>query len=68
VAEARWAKLLRAGLGDEFEIRVGPTPEILEAIRRFVEDVNPSGVTPSYLDHRLSPGIVCRIQNICGPR
>jgi hypothetical protein len=61
VAEDRWAELLRSALGEEFEIRVGPTPEILEAIRRFVDDVNPSGVTPSYLDHRLSPDTVGRL-------
>jgi hypothetical protein len=61
VAKDRWAELLRGALGDEFEIRVGPTPEILDAIRQFVDDVNPGGATPSYLDHRLSPGTVGRL-------
>jgi len=47
VAESRWAELLRAGLGDEFEIRVAPTPEIDKVIRLFIDGVNP-GVKPSY--------------------
>jgi hypothetical protein len=51
VAEARWAEMLRAGLGDEFEIRVDPTPELLEVIRLFVDDCNP-GLARSYLGHR----------------
>jgi hypothetical protein len=59
VAEARWAELLRAGLGDEFEICVGATPEILEVIRRFADDIKP-GVAPSYLSPRLSPVTVAR--------
>lgn len=60
VAESRWAELLRAGLGGRFEIRVAPTPEIDEVIRRFVDDVNP-GVKPSYFGHRLSPATVDRL-------
>jgi hypothetical protein len=60
VAESRWAELLRAGLGNRFEIRVGPTPEIDEVIRQFIDDVNP-GVKPSYFGHRLSPAMVDRL-------
>ncbi|MFB3905940.1 MAG: hypothetical protein ACE15E_21035 [Acidobacteriota bacterium] len=60
VAEERWAELLRAGLGDELEVRVGPTPEILEVIRRFADEVQP-GFNASYLSHRLSPDTVARL-------
>ena len=65
VAEARWAELLRAGLGDEFEICVGATPEILEVIRRFVDDIKP-GVAPSYLGHSVSPATVGRFFRAAG--
>jgi hypothetical protein len=60
VAESRWAELLCANLGNGFEIRVAPTPEIDEVIRMFIDDVNP-GVKPSYFGRHLSPAMVDRL-------
>jgi hypothetical protein len=60
VAESRWADVLRAGLGDGFEIIVAPTPEIDEVIWKFIDDFNP-GVNKSYFGHRLPPAMVERL-------